>query len=81
MSSSSRQAKEYGNPHRIFLQAMMQRRIADSTEMYDLYEISMKGGSSETYVHPTETTERNKQFRSFIWCLNTEIAKVILKVD
>ena len=81
MSSSSRQAKEYGNPHRIFLQAMMQRRIVDSTEMYDLFEISMKEGSSETYVHPTETTERNKLFGSFIWRLNTEISKVILKVD
>ena len=64
--------KEYGNSHRIFLQAMMQRRMVDPTEMYELYEMSIKEGSSE----PIDASRRKNQFFSFIECLNDEINKV-----
>ena len=78
---SSKRAEEYGDSHRIFLQAMMQRRVVDVTEMYEIYETSMKRGSSESYIHPTDPKRRGKQFYRFIDCLNKELARVILKIN
>lgn len=33
---------EYGDEHRIFLQAMMARGIVSAKEMFPLYELSLK---------------------------------------